>query len=282
VRADLAGVAVGEGCPIRVMAVLNVSPESFYAGSVAHDPASLRDAAQRAADEGADLIDVGAMSTAPYRRTEIAPAEEARRMTWALRAIATSVHLPISADTTRAEVARAALDSGAAIINDVSGLHGDDAMAEVVARARGAVLAASRRGRGERVSLEDVKALLRTSLERADEAGVAPERVVLDPGIGFFTDLEPPPQVFNCRLIAHLHRLADLGRPLLVGVSRKSFIGALTGREDPADRLAGSLAATAVAVYNGAAVIRTHDVAATRDAVRVAEALRAARAADEK
>jgi dihydropteroate synthase len=139
------------------------------------------------------------------------------------------------------------------------------------------VLAASRRGTGEPVSIDDVRAILSAALERALRAGVARERIVLDPGIGFFTELDPAPAVFNCRILTRLESVAELDRPVLVGVSRKSFIGKLTGRTDPADRLAGSLAATAVAVYNGAAVIRAHDVGATRDAVRVAEALRAER-----
>jgi dihydropteroate synthase len=100
---------------------------------------------------------------------------------------------------------------------------------------------------------------------------------VIDPGIGFFPGSKPPPHVFNCRLLACLDELKQLDRPILIGVSRKSFIGRLTGRADPAERLSGSLAATAIAVYNGAAIIRTHDVAATRDAIRVAEAIRAQR-----
>jgi dihydropteroate synthase len=278
-RAELADIAVGEGYPVRLMAVINVSPESFYPGSVAPDAAALRDAAQRAVVEGADLIDVGAMSTAPYRDTEISPAEELRRMTGALVVVAASARVPISADTTRAEVARAALDAGAAIINYVTGFGGDEAMGEVLARARGVILVASRRGHGEHVSVEDVRLLLDESLQRVRAAGVTPSRVVLDPGIGFFTGLDPPPEVFNCRLLADLESLASLGRPLLVGVSRKSFIGKLTGRIEPAERLSGSLAATALAVHNGAAVIRTHDVGATRDAVRIAEAVRAERAA---
>ena len=119
-----------------------------------------------------------------------------------------------------------------------------------------------------------MRRLLLDSLARAQRAGIGRGEIVLDPGIGFFLRAGVPATAFNCAVLDQLAALADLGCPLLVGVSRKSFIGRLTGRADPADRLAGSLAATAVAVYNGAAIIRTHDVAATRDAVRVAEAIR--------
>lgn len=276
--ADLAGIAVGAGRPVRVMAVINVSPESFYSGSVAGDEEALRAAVRQAGEEGADLIDIGAASTAPYRKTAISPAEETRRLVWALQIALPETTLPISADTRRAEVAATALAAGARIINDVSGLRGDPVMADVAAQAEGVVLMASEPpGPIAEPPLDLVRRLLEESLERADRAGIPKERIVLDPGIGFFTGLATPGWLVNCLLIARLGELSDLGRPLLIGVSRKAFLGRLTGRGEPSERLWGSLAATAVAVHNGAAVIRAHDVGATRDAVRVAEALRDAR-----
>lgn len=256
------------------MAVINVSPESFYAGSVRRDRGALRAAAAAAVEAGADFLDIGAMSTAPYLDTRISPSEERKRLVWALEIVAKAVRVPLSADTTRAEVARAALASGARIVNDVSGLRGDAAMAEVAAAAEGVVLVASGDRNGRRASLARVVALLRGSLATAARAGVPASRTVIDPGIGFFPGSMPPPVIFNCRVLARLQALKSLKRPVLVGVSRKSFIGRLTGRDDPAERLSGSLGATAIAVYNGAAIVRTHDVAATRDAVRVAEAIR--------
>jgi dihydropteroate synthase len=259
------------------MAVINVSPESFYAGSVRRDAGALRAAAEEAVENGADFIDIGAMSTAPYLDTRIPAAEERRRLDWALETVAKTVDVPLSADTTRAEVARSALASGARIVNDVTGLRGDPDMAAVAAGAEGLVLVASSERRPGRASLARVLALLRASLTVAARAGVPATRTVIDPGIGFFPGSKPPPHVFNCRLLACLDELKQLDRPILIGVSRKSFIGRLTGRADPAERLSGSLAATAIAVYNGAAIIRTHDVAATRDAIRVAEAIRAQR-----
>jgi len=272
--ATLAGVAIGDGQPIRVMAAINVSPESFYAGSIHADGPALRDAVQRAVGEGADFIDIGAMSTAPYLQTHVPVEEEVRRMTWALRTVAAAVSVPLSADTTRATVAAAAIANGARIINDVTGLRTDPAMADIAAMADGVVLAAAPVGAGAAPPLALIRQLWTESLERARAAGIPPEHIVLDPAIGFFVQAGVRPEVFNCIVLAGLCELADLGRPLLVGVSRKSFIGKITGGAGTADRLWGSLAATAIAVYNGAALVRTHDVAATRDVVRVAAAIR--------
>jgi dihydropteroate synthase len=277
----LAGVRVGLDQPVRLMAALNVSPESFYAGSVHGDAGALRAAAQQAVAEGADIIDIGARSTAPYRDTVIPLAEEVRRMTWAVEALAAVVGAPLSADTTSATVAAAALAAGARIINDVSGLRADGAMADIAAQGEGVVLMASPGAQSAGEPVPQVRDLLRDSLARAQRAGIERREIVLDPGIGFFTRSGLSAAAFNCAVLAQLRDLAALGCPLVVGVSRKAFLGHLTGRSEPAERLAGSLAATSVAVYNGASMIRTHDVAATRDAVRVAEALRRATRDDE-
>ena len=258
------------------MAVINVSPESFFAGSVRIDEEALRVAARRAVEEGADIIDIGAKSTAPYLETAIALDEEVRRMMRAVQVVTNAVAVPVSADTTRATVAAAALAAGARIINDVSGLRHDPAMADIAAQGEGVVLMASPDGGADGAPLELVRRLLSESLARAERAGIGRGEIVLDPGVGFFTQTGVSATAFNCAVLDRLAEFEDLGCPLLVGVSRKSFIGRLTGREAAADRLAGSLGATAVAVYNGAAIIRTHDVAATRDAVRVAEAIRRA------
>jgi dihydropteroate synthase len=273
--AVLGPVAAGDGYPVRLVAALNVSPESFYSASVHHDAAALRAAAQQAAADGADIIDIGAMSTAPYVRGEVSPAEELRRVVWAFEAVAGAVALPLSVDTQRADVAAAALAAGASIVNDVSGLRTDAAMAAVAARAGGVIVTAGYSGPIDGAPVSFVRALLAESLQRAEAAGIDLTRVVLDPGIGFFTHTGIAPERFSCAVLRQLHELRDLGRPLLIGVSRKSFIGKVTGRADAADRLWGSLAATAIAVYNGASLVRTHDVLATRDAVKLAEAIRA-------
>jgi dihydropteroate synthase len=273
--ANLGGVEVGDGLPVRLVGAINVSPESFYQGSVATGEDALRAKAEQMVGEGANVLDIGAMSTAPYLRTEITEAEEIQRLTWAIGIVRKAVAVPISADTKRGRVALAALDAGAGIINDVSGLRHDPAMAEIIARrAQGVILMASETDPNTRDPIQTVRGLLEESLRVVWKAGLPDHRVVLDPGIGFFRQAAIPWHAWDCEVLQRLAELRALGRPLLVGVSRKSFIGKILGQTDPRDRLAGSLAATAIAVVNGAHLIRTHDVGPTREAVRMAEALR--------
>ena len=274
--ANLAGIVVGGGCPVVVMGALNVSPESFHSGSVYRETGALVDAALAMVEAGADLIDVGARSTAPYLQTAISDDEEARRLAGAVDALVAKLSVPVSADTGRSEPARVALESGARILNDVHGLR-DRALARLAAEHEAGVIAMAFPESG--AAWRDAKAgpvvttdaLLAACLERARRAGIPDERVVLDPGIGFFREGAVSWDERDVAVIAGLRQLLSLGRPLAVGLSRKSFIGAITGRAATADRLAGSLAATALAVTNGAALVRTHDVAETVDAVRVAE-----------
>ena len=184
--------------------------------------------------------------------------------------------VPVSVDTCRSEPARAALESGARVLNDVHGLC-DRALARLAAEHEVGIIAMafpeSERAKrdADRGPVATTRALLAACLERARGAGIPHERVVLDPGIGFFREAALSWDERDVTVLGGLRQLLDLGRPLAVGVSRKSFIGAITGRAATADRLAGSLAATALAVANGAALMRTHDVAETVDAVRVAE-----------
>ncbi len=272
--ANLAGVEVGDGFPVRIVGAINVSPESFYGGSVARGRRALQRLAVRMVDEGVDLLDIGAMSTAPYLKGAISEAEERRRMVAAVRAVRQVVGAPISTDTQRGSVAAAALEAGAQVINDVSGLRHDTAMAAVARDAAGVILMALEEGPSRQPPLRLIAALLRKCLVRARAVRVAHQRIVLDPGIGFFRRTALPWYELDCLVLGQLSQLRRLGQPLLVGVSRKSFIGKLAGRADARDRLWGSLGAAAVAVYNGAALIRTHDVAATRDVVRVVQAIR--------
>ena len=279
IRATLAGVHLGDGLPVVVIGALNVSPGSFYSGSVVTKADDLLRAAERMAREGASFLDVGAMSTAPYLSGSISASEEAERLGWAVGILASKLGVPVSADTSRAEPARAALQAGASIINDVRGLTGDPALASLVAGAdAGVVLMASERGgaEGER-PVDTVLDLLEESMRIAAQAGIPGERVVVDPGIGFFRRRGIAWHEWDCEILAALGRLRALGRPICVGVSRKSFIGEIAGEPDPGRRLPGSLAAVATAVLGGAHVIRAHDVAETVQAVRVARAIRRAR-----
>jgi len=272
--ANLAGVDVGDGFPVRIAAAINVSPESFYGGSVARGRGGLQRLAARMVEEGADFIDIGAMSTAPYLKGAISEAEERRRMQVAVRAVRAVASVPISADTQRSQVAAAALQAGASIINDVSGLGYDRAMGQVARDAGGVILMASEAGPSTDAPMAMIVSLLRQCLARARQARLVKTSIVLDPGIGFFRRAAVPWHELDCLVLRELGHLRRLGRPLLVGVSRKSFIGRLAGHTDPAQRLYGSLGATAIAVYNGAALIRTHDVGATRDVIRVAAGIK--------
>jgi dihydropteroate synthase len=278
-RACLAGITVGDGVDVAVMGALNVSPESFYRGSIAaHDDELLR-AAEAMVSAGAAFLDVGAMSTAPYVEGTVSVSEEAERLGHAVERLVKRLEVPVSADTSRHAPARAALEAGARIINDVSGLTADERTAAEVART-GAGLILMATEREERGSLDPVglvKHMLARSLAIARDAGIDPSRIVVDPGIGFFRQQGMAWHEWDCQLLARLEELRDLGRPICVGVSRKSFIGAIVAEPDPARRLPGSLASTAAAVLHGAQLVRTHDVEETVQAVKVAQAVRRAR-----
>ena len=261
------------------MGVLNVSPGSFYEGSVVTRDDDLLRTAERMAGEGAAFLDVGAMSTAPYLSGSMSASEEAHRLGRAVEILATKLGVPVSADTSRVEPARAALEAGAAIINDVRGFAADPALAPLVARAGAGVIlmASSRSGAEGQEPVHAVMDLIGQSLRIAAQAGVPAERIVVDPGIGFFRRSGIVWHEWDCAILAGLGRLRDLGRPLCVGVSRKSFVGEIAGEADPGRRLPGSLAAAAAAVLGGVHLVRAHDVGETVQAVRVAEAIRRAR-----
>jgi dihydropteroate synthase len=284
-QGSLGGVRVGDEVDVAVMGALNVSPESFYAGSVTTSADQLARRAEAMVRAGAAVLDVGAMSTAPYLSTGISEDEEADRLRSAVVTLASAVGVPISADTSRSGPARAAIASGARIVNDVSGLTADPELAVVVAQAgAGLILMASeptaKAPAGAQVTpgglrpIDAVSALLRQSVDRARRAGIPADAIVIDPGIGFFRRSGVAWHDWDVAVLASLDRLRELGNPICVGVSRKSFIGALTGEPDPAKRLAGSIAAATAAVLAGAHVIRTHDVVETVQATRIALAIR--------
>ena len=281
--AHLGGVPVGGDAAVVIVGVLNVSPESFYPGSVYAGEALMR-AAGAMVDAGAAMLDIGAMSTAPYLAGRIDARAERDRLVAAIEVVASKATVSISVDTSRVEPAAAALVAGATVVNDVTGLA-DPALARLVAvrgvgcLAMASPASAAAGGRDPRTATAPVAFVARCladALERARAAGIPDDRVVLDPGIGFFLDEPNARAAWDATILAGLRELTTFARPIAVGVSRKSFIGTLTGRSDPAGRLPGSLAATAVAVLGGAALVRTHDVPETRDAVRVAERVRAA------
>jgi dihydropteroate synthase len=263
----------------RIMGILNVTPDSFWdGGRHQKETAALRHA-ERLVEEGADLLDIGGESTRPGA-AGVTAEEEASRVLPVVRACVREwPNLPVSVDTVKAAVASAALDAGAAVVNDVSGLRLDPDMGSVcAARGAGVVLMHSRGGVESMARYEtarygddpvgDVVAELATAADRARAAGVAPERVVVDPGLGFSKRTEE-----SVAVLRGLHRILALGYPVLVGPSRKRFIGELAGGLDAQDRLPGTVAACVAAWIAGARLFRVHDVQAVRHALAVAHAL---------
>jgi dihydropteroate synthase len=260
------------GRPI-VMGVLNVTPDSFSDGGRFLDPADAVDQARRMIAEGADLLDIGAESTRPYGGAVAVPiAEEMRRLGPVLPAVV-GLGVPVSIDTMKAEVAAWALAAGAAIVNDVWGLQRDGELARVVAQhAVPVIIMHNREAADPAIDIvADICAFFSRSLDIAARAGIARQNIVLDPGIGFG---KTPEQSLTA--IARLPELKSFGLPLLVGASRKRFIDTVSPAP-PDQRLGGSIAAHLLAVAGGAAIIRTHDVAETVQALRVAAAIGSAR-----
>jgi dihydropteroate synthase len=256
-----------------VMGVLNVTPDSFSDGGRYLDPPIAIAHAKRLAAEGADILDIGAESTRPYGgAVPVAHDQERQRLDPVLPGVI-ALGIPVSIDTIKAAVAAWALEAGAAIVNDVWGLQRDPDMARVVAEHNAPVIIMHNRESADPAIdiVADVTEFFSRSLEIAWRAGVSHDRIVLDPGIGFG---KTPEQSLIC--IARLHTFRTFGLPLLVGASRKRFINSIAPSE-PMERLGGSLAAHLVAVENGAAMIRVHDVAPTVQALAVAAAIRHAR-----
>ncbi len=253
-----------------VMGVLNVTPDSFSDGGQYLQPPAAIEHARRLVAEGADIIDIGAESTRPYGGMRPVSLEEERaRLEPILSAVAT-IGIPVSIDTIKAGVAAWALDSGASIVNDVWGLQRDADMARVIAT-RGApvIIMHNRESADPQIDIiAEVDEFFSRSLEIAWTAGISRERIVLDPGIGFG---KTPEQSMTC--IAKLEKFRSFGLPLLVGASRKRFIASVMPAE-PTERLGGSLAAHLIAAENSAAIVRTHDVAPTLQALAVAAAIR--------
>jgi dihydropteroate synthase len=285
VCAKLGDVKIGDKCPVRIMGVINVSPESFYKGSVTTQIDAIRRCAEAMVVDGAAIIDVGAMSTAPYLSTQISLEEEIHRLESAVQAISDAVHLPISVDTARAEAAESAIKMGAKIINDVTGLKGDPQMAKIIAEYDVSTILMAHDSKDSRDDpITRIKAALGESLNLSHAAGIDAEKIAVDPGLGFFRKegkgigFSPtkglPWYAWDCTVIRELSRFRDLGRPLCVSASRKSFIGKILGHERPEERLIGSIAAAAIATFNGAHLIRTHDVGESVDAIRIAENIR--------
>ena len=257
------------------MGILNITPDSFADGGVHFDADAAIRSAMDMVDAGADMLDVGGESTRPGA-APLPVEEELRRVTPVIEAIAGRVHVPISIDTYKADVAERALDLGATIVNDISAFTYDPRLAEVAARRRAPVVLLANRGRSEKMYefavygdvVADVSRELRERAEAAIAAGVARERIVLDPGFGFAKRAE-----HSLGALARLAEFHALGFPILSGPSRKSFLQAGLGERAPSGRLWGTAAAVTASVLAGAHIVRVHDVREMADVVRVAETI---------
>lgn len=270
---------VGKHVP-KVMGVINASPESFYKGSVRTGEREIAATARQMQEHGAHIIDVGAMSTAPYLETVIPVQEEIRRMKQAVRAVKSACDIPVSADTPRAAVAEEAIAAGADAINDVTGLKYDSRMADVAARAGVPVIAGAYSKTSATGRLAGTLKALKESIALARKAGI--KDVAIDPSIGFFrqegknpfftkmTDM--PWYARDIEVLSSLEKLTAL-RPVCVSVSRKSFIGYLLDVQGD-DRLIPSIICEAVAVINGASIVRTHSVRETVQALTMLQLLK--------
>lgn len=262
-----------------LMGILNVTPDSFSDGGKHAAPEMAITAGERLAAEGADLIDIGGESTRPGA-LPVSAEREMERVLPVVERLAKLVDVPLSVDTTKAQVAEAAVRAGASLVNDISGLMFDPEMAPTCARLGVSVCVMHIRGTPRTMQqspsyfdiVGEVIEGLNASLDHAERCGVPPERVIVDPGIGFGKTAD-----HNLFLLRNLGQLKTLGRPILAGASRKSFIGAVTGRA-VGDRLSGSLAALAAAVLGGADLVRVHDVAESRAAAQFVDAMALARA----
>lgn len=258
----------------KIMAILNVTPDSFSDGGRFHLAQDALAQADRLIAEGADILDIGGESTRPYAEP-VSLEEELARTIPVITAVRSRHAIPISIDTTKAEVARQALAAGADIVNDISALQKDGAMLEVVRDSRCPVIIMHMQGTPADMQdrpnyddvLDDIKSFFDERIAWLTGNGIARERITLDPGIGFGKRLE-----HNLRIIKHLDTFKSFGLPVLLGHSRKSFLGMLTGLEAEARDLPTAVI-SALSARHGVDIIRVHNVAATRQALQVAEAL---------
>lgn len=258
-----------------IMGIINMTPDSFSGDSLGDDGAAALAQAQRMHAEGADLLDVGGLSTRPGA-APVSPEEELRRVVPVIERLAAAVPLPISVDTYRASVAEAALRAGAHIVNDITGFREDPAILDVAARHGATVIAMHIQGRPATMQqhptytdlLGEVIAYLRESVDQAVAAGIPRDRIWVDPGIGFGKTI-----AHNLELLRRLDELRAVGQPILIGTSRKGFIGRLLGGVPPAERITGTGATLAVSICHGADVVRVHDVGPALEVVRVTDAI---------
>ena len=278
----IANVGVGGKNPVRIMGILNTSPESFHKKSISTTKNDIKNSIKQMENDGANFVDIGGMSTAPYLSTIVSEKVETRRILDAIKIVQNYSNLPISVDTCRSSVARTVLEYGVEIINDISGLKFDEKMKDVISEFTPSLILCAYHSKT--ISGNDVvltKKLLRESLIIAKKSHIPSEKIVLDPAVGFFrktgegqffTKIKSDWVKRDLSIIKNLKSIKQK-YPILISVSNKSFIGNVLGKENTSDRLFGSIAAEAISVINGANIIRTHNVDATKDAITIASKL---------
>ena len=257
-----------------IMGILNVTPDSFTDGGKYLDPERARLRCLEMAAEGADIIDIGGESSRPGSE-RISTEEELRRVMPVIKTVRDAVDIPLSIDTCKSEVARAALDEGVQVVNDITALNGDPRMAEVISAKGAGVVLMHMKGTPEDMqdapsysdTMNEICSYLKEAVDLARQKGISSDKIMIDPGIGFGKRIED-----NLSILKGLQHFKKIGQPVLIGVSRKSFIGSITGKE-PEERIYGTAAACAAAVMNGADILRVHDIDAMRDVARVAEGI---------
>jgi len=259
-----------------IMGILNVTPDSFSDGGFYLDKGMAIEHALKMQDEGADIIDIGGESTRPG--SESIPAkEEIKRIVPVIEELAKKLKIPISVDTYKSEVATAALSSGASMVNDISGLRFDQKMPEVVAEHKIPIIIMHIKGRPKDMQINpvytalipEVMDYLRGGIEIARSAGIADDKIIIDPGIGFGKTVQ-----HNLEIIKRLNEFTGFEKPILIGPSRKSFIGRILGDLPVSERLEGTAAAAAIGIFNGANIIRVHDVKAMVRVARIADSIK--------
>lgn len=258
-----------------IMGILNVTPDSFSDGGLFYSQQKAVEHGLRMVDEGADMIDIGGESTRPGSAT-VPVNVELKRVVPVIEGLIGKIKIPVSIDTTKSRVARLAVDAGAEIINDVNALNGDRNMAKTVSESRAALILMHMRGKPANMQKGDldydnlmgeITDYLGKSSEKAVKAGVEKESIIFDPGIGFGKTPED-----NYKIIRNLSELKAMGMPVMIGTSRKSFIGKTTG-DEPSDRMEGTAATVAAAIMNGCHIVRVHDVAAMKKVAAVTDAI---------
>ena len=281
----LGNLVVGKKNVITIMGILNISPESFYKNSIKSTKSQISKYLSDMEENGANIIDIGGMSTAPYLKTIVSEKIESERITKTIKIIQDLSNIPISVDTCRAKVAKDALDMGIDVINDISGLKYDKNMPKVVEKYNPSLILCSysnRAVKGNPISI--TKQLLNESIKIAEHAQISKNKIVLDPAIGFFrrsfdvknnlpyTKITSDWVQRDVEIIKKLN-LLKTPFPILVSISNKSFLGKLLGKEDPADRNTGTAIAEMLSIINGASIIRTHNPKITSDVIKMTKLL---------